>query len=109
MAGEIATAVIVGGAMRPVDAGATESLLAAHYCGVCGAALRGGVAGAAAYWLLCRPAVEKAREEWQDPTLYEETEHLSRLMTDIERERSVAPPTQRPLREVMEHEAVVSE
>jgi hypothetical protein len=64
---------------------------------------------AQAYWLLCRPAVEKAREEWQDPTLYEETEHLSRLMTDIERERSVAPPTQRPLREVMEHGAVVGE
>src|SRR5215203_5290084 len=24
-----------------------------------------------AYWLLCKPAIEKVREEWQDPALYE--------------------------------------
>ena len=64
---------------------------------------------AKAYWLLCRPAIEKLREEWQNPTLYEETEYLSRLMADIDRERGVAPPTQRQLRETMEFEAVLGE
>jgi hypothetical protein len=39
------------------------------------------------HWALCKPAIEKVREAWQDPNLYEEFERLSRLMADMDRER----------------------
>ncbi len=49
---------------------------------------------AKACWLLCKPTLEKLRDEWQNPALYEEFEYLSHLMADIDCERGIAPPTQ---------------
>ena len=64
---------------------------------------------ARAYWLLCKPSIEKMREEWQDPGLYEEVEYLYRLMTDMDRERGIEPPTQAQLREMLGQEALLDE
>jgi hypothetical protein len=62
-----------------------------------------------AYWLLCKPGIEKLREEWEDPTWYELFEELSNRITEMNRERGVAPPTQEVLRQIMEDEAVIGE
>ena len=62
---------------------------------------------ALAYWPLCKPAIEKRREEWGIPTLHEEFEDLSRLMAELDREQGIEPPTQEQLRQVMEEEAVI--
>jgi hypothetical protein len=32
------------------------------------------------------------REEWKIPALYEEFEHLGRVLADLERERGIEPP-----------------
>jgi len=61
------------------------------------------------YWLLCKPAIEKRREEWQIPGLIEEFEDLSRQMAELDRERGIEPPTQEQLRQVMEEEAVIGQ
>ena len=61
------------------------------------------------YWPLCKTAIQKLREEWKSPALYEEFEHLSRVVTDLERERGIKPPTKEFLRQVMEREAVAGE
>ena len=58
-----------------------------------------------AYWLLCRPAIEKMREEWANPGLYAEFERLNRLMAEMDRERGIAPPTRERLRQIMLMEA----
>jgi hypothetical protein len=58
------------------------------------------------HWSLCKPGIEKMREEWQDPTIYEEFEQLSRLMTDMEHERGIPALTPEVLRRVLEEEAV---
>lgn len=34
---------------------------------------------AQAYWLLCKPSIEKMREEWQQSALYEDLEYLYRV------------------------------
>jgi hypothetical protein len=47
-----------------------------------------------ACWLLCKPTLEKLRDEWQNPALYEEFEYLSHPMADIDCERGIEPPTQ---------------
>jgi hypothetical protein len=62
------------------------------------------------YWSLCKPGIEKLREELQDPTLYEGFEQLSRLMADMNRERGI-PPYLKPelLRRFMEAEAGIGE
>jgi hypothetical protein len=60
---------------------------------------------AQAYWLLCKPALQKLREEWEDPALYDEIDYLGRLVSDIDRERGIKAPTQGQLRETMEYEA----
>ena len=49
------------------------------------------------------------RERWQDPELYGEVEYLGRLVSDMDRERGVKPPTQGQLRETMEAEAALDE
>jgi hypothetical protein len=45
---------------------------------------------AQAYLLLCKPAIEKMREEWQKPALYEEFECLYRVLADLDRKRGIA-------------------
>jgi hypothetical protein len=62
-----------------------------------------------AYWTLCRPAIEKLREEWELSTIYEEFEYLSRLMADLDPEQGAAPRRPEVLRQVMEWESVVGE
>jgi len=47
---------------------------------------------ALSYWPLCKPAIEKRREEWGIPALYEEFEELSRLMAELDREQGIEPP-----------------
>jgi hypothetical protein len=61
------------------------------------------------YWLLCKHAIQKLRERFEDPELYAEVEYLGRLVSDINRERGVKPPTQGQLRETMEDEAALDE
>ena len=61
------------------------------------------------YWPLCKPAIEKLREKWKAPALYEEFEHLSRVLADLERQRGIEPPTKEYLRQVVEREAVAGE
>jgi hypothetical protein len=62
-----------------------------------------------AYWPLCKPAIEKLRQEWKSPSLYEEFEHLSRVVAELESKRGTEPPTKEYLRQVMEREAVLGE
>jgi hypothetical protein len=69
---------------------------------------RFGVLGQA-YRPLCKPAIEKMREEDKEPTYFEDFEYLMRLIVDMNRERGVPAPTQERLRQTMEDEAVVGE
>jgi hypothetical protein len=62
-----------------------------------------------AYWTLCRPAIEKLRQEWELSTIYEEFEYLSRLMADLDPEQGAAPRKPEVVRQVMEWESVVGE
>ena len=41
------------------------------------------------YWALYRPAIEKYREEYEDPTLFEDIERLEALMADLDREHGL--------------------
>ena len=61
------------------------------------------------YWPLCKPAIESMRNEFKASTLYEEFEHLSGVLADLEHERGVEPPTKEWLRRIMEEEAVAGE
>ena len=62
-----------------------------------------------AYWLLCKPGVEGMREEWEDPTWFEDFEDLSHRIAEMEREHGISPPTKEVLRRIMEDEAVIGE
>jgi hypothetical protein len=62
-----------------------------------------------AYWLLCKPALEKPREARADPTLYEDFERLNSLGTDLASERGIAAHSQEWLRRIMTDEAVIGE
>ena len=64
---------------------------------------------AQAYWLLCKPAIERRRQERGDPTMYEEFERLNRLGADLDRERGIAAHPQEWLRRLMQDEAVIGE
>ena len=64
---------------------------------------------AQAYWLLCKPAIEKRRKERGDPTMYEDVERLNHLGADLEREQGIAAHTQEWLRRLMTDEAVIGE
>ena len=64
---------------------------------------------AQAYWLLCKPAIERRRQERGDPTMYGEFERLNRLGADLDRERGIAAHPQEWLRRLMQDEAVIGE
>ena len=65
------------------------------------------------HWALCKPGIEKLREESQDSTICEEFERLSRLMAEMSRERGIPAPTpemlSKMLRQMLEEEAVRGE
>jgi hypothetical protein len=61
------------------------------------------------YWLLCKPAIEKIREDWKAPELFTEFERLSHLMAELDHEQGIEPPTQEILHQYMEYEAVIGE
>jgi hypothetical protein len=54
---------------------------------------RFGVPGKA-YWYLCKPGIEKVREEWEDPSPFEEFEYLSGMWAEIDHQRGIGPPRQ---------------
>jgi hypothetical protein len=58
---------------------------------------------------LCKPAVEKRRQEWETPALYEEFERLVGVMAELDRTRGVTAPTREQVRQIFEEEAVESE
>ena len=60
------------------------------------------------YWFVCKPSIEKLREEWQDPNLYEEFEYLCRVMDEMGRRRGV-PPARVFVRKVLESDATIDE
>ena len=62
--------------------------------------------GLQAYWLLYKPAIEKMRQDYKDPTQLEDFEYLVGLLDEMDRERGVAPLTAERLRQMMEREAV---
>jgi hypothetical protein len=64
-----------------------------------------------AYWVLCKPAIERMREEWEAPTVFEEIGYLSGVMAQMDRERGTARRTQEWLRQfmLMEVEAAKAE
>jgi hypothetical protein len=64
---------------------------------------------AQAYWLLCKPGLEKLREEFESPAMYEHFEYLCHLMADIERERGIEFSTQVQVRRTVEEEAALGE
>ncbi len=59
------------------------------------------------YWALYRPAIEKMREEYKDPTLLEEFERLDALMADLDRQHDVGEEylTNQQLRQFVEVES----
>jgi hypothetical protein len=61
------------------------------------------------YWLLCKPALEKMREEHKDPALYEEFEYLSGVLADIDRSRGIESYEQARVRQTLEYEALLGE
>jgi hypothetical protein len=61
------------------------------------------------YWFVCKPSIEKLREELQDPSLYEEFEYLCRVMAEMDRKRGAAPPTRVWMRQVLEWDATIDE
>ena len=64
---------------------------------------------ARAYWALCEPAIENLRQQWEDPSYYEEFERLIRLGAELDREQGAGPRPQQQLHQLMEHETVVGE
>jgi hypothetical protein len=59
------------------------------------------------YWALYRPAIEKSREEYKDPTLLEDFERLDALMADLDRQHGVGDEylTKQQLRRTVEAES----
>jgi hypothetical protein len=67
-------------------------------------------AGARAWWILCKPAIEKMRHEWEDLTLYEEFERLYGVIEEMDRERGISSPMPRAyIRQYLESEATLGE
>jgi hypothetical protein len=67
-------------------------------------------AGARAWWILCQPAIEKMRQEWKDPALYEEFERLYRVIEEMDREQGISSPMPRAyIRQYLESEATLGE
>jgi hypothetical protein len=67
---------------------------------------RFGVPGKA-YWYLCKPGIEKVREEWEDPSPFEEFEYLSRMWAEVDDQRGIGPPTPEQVHQIMEAEAAI--
>ncbi len=59
------------------------------------------------YYALYRPAIEKTREEYKDPTLLEDFERLDALMADIDRQHGIGDEiiTKQQLRRTVEGES----
>jgi hypothetical protein len=57
------------------------------------------------HWKLWKPGVARMREEWQDPTIYEQFEQLSHLLDDMSYERGIPDPTPEVLRQGLEEAA----
>src|SRR5215212_1186711 len=66
-------------------------------------------AGAQRYWLVCKPAIEKMREEREDPALLEEFERLVGVMANLDRERGIGALKPERVRKLLEEEAVIGE
>jgi hypothetical protein len=64
---------------------------------------------AKAYWLLCKPGIEKMREEYQSPGLYEEFEHLCHVFADLDCKGGMGAYQQEQLRQIMADELVAAE
>lgn len=64
---------------------------------------------AQAYWLVCKPTIEKEREEWKNPTLYENFEYLCRALAELDRKRGVPAHTPERLRQLMEDQSTRDE
>jgi hypothetical protein len=60
------------------------------------------------YWLACKPTIEKERQKWKDPTLYEQFEYLCRVMAELDRQRGIPAPTQELLRQSLEYQATIN-
>jgi len=61
------------------------------------------------FWLLCKPAIERQRQEWEVPGLYEEFERLTGEMAALDSERGFGSPTQEQVRQLLEEEAARGE
>jgi hypothetical protein len=67
-------------------------------------------AGTRAWWILCKPAIEEMRQEWEDPALYEEFERLYRAIEEMDRERGISSPMPRAyIRQFLDSEATLGE
>ncbi len=64
---------------------------------------------AQSYWCVCKPTLEKMREEMDDPTMWEDFEHLCRTMAEMDRKRGIAPLTPEWLRKFLEWDATMDE
>src|SRR5215210_208066 len=62
-----------------------------------------------ALWLLCKSAIEKQRQEWETPALYEEFEGLVGVVAELDHARGVTAPTREQVRQIFEDEAVKGE
>ena len=61
------------------------------------------------YWAVFEPAIQKMREEYKAPDIFEDFERLNRLVEDRNSERSFEPPTKEQLRQLIEYEATIGE
>jgi hypothetical protein len=59
------------------------------------------------YWSVCKPTIEKLREDFRAPAIYEDFEYLARMMTEMNRKRGVAPTPREQLRRSLKVEAAV--
>jgi len=61
------------------------------------------------YWTLYEAAIQRVREERQDPTFYENFERLNRLVADLYSERGIEPLTRGEVRRIVEDEAAIGQ
>ena len=62
-----------------------------------------------AYWLVFEPAIQKMREEWKDPTIYEDFERLNRVVSELDSELGIEPPTRAVVHRIVEEEVDIGE
>jgi hypothetical protein len=61
------------------------------------------------HWKLWKPGIERIREEWQNPALYEQFEQVSHLLDAMNHERGIPEPTQEVLRQGLVEEATMGD